>query len=145
MRVLTVPMRNGNSKLEREDIIGYHSSYRTYEEWKPYTREVVPALETVLTVPMRNGNSLPRFIVTKSLLVLTVPMRNGNHAFVCAKRFSSGGSYRTYEEWKHLLNSLTTTVIPVLTVPMRNGNFHVRHLCRGRLIRSYRTYEEWKR
>jgi len=33
------------------------------------------------------------------------------------------GSYRTYEEWKHVLSQGTFSAsIPVLTVPMRNGN-----------------------
>jgi len=32
-------------------------------------------------------------------------------------------SYRTYEEWKHMLNSIAENgEASVLTVPMRNGN-----------------------
>jgi len=77
------------------------------------------------------------------------------------------GSYRTYEEWKHILHNVCQILeIPflpylwgmettkyfrnflkccfVLTVPMRNGNRQygvILHLFKDR---SYRTYEEWK-
>ena len=55
-RVLTVPMRNGNS------ILGitspwYSSSYRTYEEWKLLNSILSIVWSMVLTVPMRNGNT----------------------------------------------------------------------------------------
>jgi len=57
------------------------------------------------------------------MIVLTVPMRNGN--FVKYGNSSSElGSYRTYEEWKHISNHRYP------------DNFYVG---------SYRTYEEWKR
>jgi len=58
-KVLTVPMRNGNSKrLAQAKACGY-SSYRTYEEWKHGWGDfVMDDFNFVLTVPMRNGNSL---------------------------------------------------------------------------------------
>jgi len=58
----------------------FHSSYRTYEEWKRFTTYIrQQTFLSVLTVPMRNGNAL---------------------TFTCVwlLKFSS---YRTYEEWKH--------------------------------------------
>jgi len=55
--VLTVPMRNGNFELMKEN----------------------PDSKTVLTVPMRNGNLYPYIRPTIASLVLTVPMRNGNY------------------------------------------------------------------
>ena len=59
-------------------------------------------------------------------------------------RNSNYRSYRTYEEWKHLLNtSYALQQQSVLTVPMRNGNTNWQAadaVSKG----SYRTYEEWK-
>ena len=101
LRVLTVPMRNGNCWRPCGEL-SKDRSYRTYEEWK--LRKVQFRQGTkriVLTVPMRNGNFfLNLFFSLRSLIVLTVPMRNGN-SVVCVQVFE-------------LLN--------VLTVPMRNGN-----------------------
>ena len=81
VKVLTVPMRNGNARIWATLSTFLISSYRTYEEWKPSsidaTRDTTsscsyrtyeewkhPAPHTrykpyssVLTVPMRNGNS----------------------------------------------------------------------------------------
>ncbi len=80
-----------------------NSSYRTYEEWKPYIRNNLHAsfersyrtyeewklfhgyhfhniLFSVLTVPMRNGNLYDFLHSWKWAIVLTVPMRNGNYA-----------------------------------------------------------------
>jgi len=121
--VLTVPMRNGNNRVERQDIIGYQflpylwgmetsnsknytrkehqSSYRTYEEWKLMKEEAKYINKLVLTVPMRNGNVKNSICSNIENIVLTVPMRNGNNS-------------------SSVSASSTTSV---LTVPMRNGNF----------------------
>ena len=37
--------------------ITFLSSYRTYEEWKPHDKDTLPNGQLVLTVPMRNGNT----------------------------------------------------------------------------------------
>jgi len=50
-------------------------------------------------------------------------MRNGNYQNVTAISLPSSGSYRTYEEWKPMIN------IQVVS----------------KFQSSYRTYEEWKR
>ena len=120
-------------------------SYRTYEEWKLFSRTsgYFGSYSQVLTVPMRNGNGTskldvetifrflpylwgmetPYDIVISSRLgiVLTVPMRNGNNLMHC----------------NHLYQF-------VLTVPMRNGNFFNTVHKNKAIPRSYRTYEEWK-
>ena len=123
----------------------YHSSYRTYEEWKPETVQSILAQMQVLTVPMRNGNTLlPNKIkipleflpylwgmetwlewwyTCLCFCVLTVPMRNGNYAGTVTSMHIFDCSYRTYEEWKHFL-------------PINHYN---------QVKCSYRTYEEWKR
>jgi len=79
-------------------------SYRTYEEWKQRMCLLFRQTYLVLTVPMRNGNlDTPISLANSIWLVLTVPMRNGN----IDKGYDLGllnlGSYRTYEEWKHLV------------------------------------------
>ena len=53
-------------------------------------------------------------------------------------------SYRTYEEWKHAIVKCVEWSARVLTVPMRNGNWSERNLSSKSLFSSYRTYEEWK-
>ncbi len=101
IKVLTVPMRNGN-----------------YQKLT-YIRNNLH----VLTVPMRNGNVLLWRFLKHSNLVLTVPMRNGNTTASAVVSSKSGTflpylwgmetivklppltvipvrSYRTYEEWK---------------------------------------------
>jgi len=124
MKVLTVPMRNGNDCVIATPRIQTTSSYRTYEEWKRYwTPRIWEAIfgflpylwgmETqrkvekpgkgikVLTVPMRNGNSDKSDSTRYHWSVLTVPMRNGNY-------IAASLAY--------------TRSFSVLTVPMRNGN-----------------------
>ena len=145
MRVLTVPMRNGNSGSMQKHVV----------------------FRTVLTVPMRNGNVLQNRKFRLSQTVLTVPMRNGNSIPLPPNRFfqlpflpylwgmettwilwnwyKKQRSYRTYEEWK--LVSAQLGLEPgalVLTVPMRNGNILKYQNMKRLLLRSYRTYEEWK-
>ena len=56
--VLTVPMRNGNSQNPSSSCCASISSYRTYEEWKPLFSILPLHAPRVLTVPMRNGNSI---------------------------------------------------------------------------------------
>ena len=117
-------MRNGNNRCKFRQNYLFHSSYRTYEEWKPPFTNTQPyrqlwflpylwGMETygievsrpvpsfVLTVPMRNGNGWKESHGRNSWTVLTVPMRNGNN--LCC-------------------NSIIS-FLSVLTVPMRNGNF----------------------
>ena len=82
--VLTVPMRNGNLRLGSQSQ-GQHN---------------------VLTVPMRNGNtSTAGFTFRDSISVLTVPMRNGNWMACYLLKNWKYCSYRTYEEWKPLIDS----------------------------------------
>ena len=56
-QVLTVPMRNGNYGEASGTIYGI-GSYRTYEEWKHANGMITPKACLVLTVPMRNGNKV---------------------------------------------------------------------------------------
>jgi len=99
----------------------------------------------VLTVPMRNGNVAKKVLFKTVMVVLTVPMRNGNTPFLfffCEHLLTflpylwgmetslyphllappAFGSYRTYEEWKHI----------------KAADYSAVFYC------SYRTYEEWK-
>ena len=100
-KVLTVPMRNGNSCFSVVLAPVYACSYRTYEEWKLDKLLEFFLCEYVLTVPMRNGNMMWQLLLIGLPLVLTVPMRNGN-----------------------TLHPLSLSAMPVvLTVPMRNGNY----------------------
>jgi len=102
-KVLTVPMRNGNTSFRASSETPPPSSYRTYEEWKQYYESWNDNGTLVLTVPMRNGNFHWARMVTRQSRVLTVPMRNGNHNQSARGQRANKGSYRTYEEWKHLL------------------------------------------
>ena len=54
--VLTVPMRNGNQILCFVGLPVLWRSYRTYEEWKHRSAIASSTVRLVLTVPMRNGN-----------------------------------------------------------------------------------------
>ncbi len=53
-------------------------------------------------------------------------------------------SYRTYEEWKPTTRDIASITFLVLTVPMRNGNRTLLENILGLVIGSYRTYEDWK-
>jgi len=123
----------------------FNSSYRTYEEWKQYTFQVVWCTILVLTVPMRNGNITSVPTVATPNMVLTVPMRNGNwgecdanwkiQREVLTVPMRNGNEVQFQLGYKGYL---------VLTVPMRNGNT-LTILKWSRPHSSYRTYEEWKR
>ena len=118
--VLTVPMRNGNSKFVN----------------------ISKSFICVLTVPMRNGNSDEAF----QYAIENSSYRTYEEwkLYIGLEIKDSGlSSYRTYEEWKHFQNIRYTFVIIVLTVPMRNGN-SLALLPSLRMLSSYRTYEEWK-
>ena len=79
VEVLTVPMRNGNSRGSFPPLFSYSGSYRTYEEWKHRYIWVGYWEKSVLTVPMRNGNEIVEDLGNGHfVVVLTVPMRNGN-------------------------------------------------------------------
>jgi len=55
-------------------------------------------------------------------------MRNGNNELNAKFGGLDSGSYRTYEEWKHIPPVvIDTTWTTVLTVPMRNGNDGIIH------------------
>ncbi len=72
-------MRNGNNALDTKFAGLDSSSYRTYEEWKPYLAlTCISSTYSVLTVPMRNGNFDAVYCIEYKIVVLTVPMRNGN-------------------------------------------------------------------
>ena len=144
-----------------------HSSYRTYEEWKHFLKNIIfyrwfPFLPylwgmetTIFEIRIKGVDS-----------VLTVPMRNGNVVDIVEQMDAHNSSYRTYEEWKLVKNLQYAKQSLVLTVPMRNGNclrllvFHrstwflpylwgmetsIRSVAnRFGTLSSYRTYEEWK-
>ncbi len=121
--VLTVPMRNGNTKESREAREGHKSSYRTYEEWK---------LPSIVQKAFRLHSSYRTYEEWK------LPIRLKQNS-------PRKGSYRTYEEWKHEYGLSDEVVLEmVLTVPMRNGNSSHRPISHVWPRRSYRTYEEWK-
>jgi len=72
---------------------------------------------------MRNGNFGSSVVFCMYTSVLTVPMRNGNLVSVRFSATSTGCSYRTYEEWKLVMERTNDNYRAlVLTVPMRNGN-----------------------
>ena len=58
IKVLTVPMRNGNIDKGYDLGLLNLGSYRTYEEWKQGSDMNINEKIKVLTVPMRNGNFL---------------------------------------------------------------------------------------
>ena len=141
--VLTVPMRNGNILCAPPAGRTRKSSYRTYEEWKLYSKISRRYVRWVLTVPMRNGNLpclesstqyrtfLPYLWGMETTQVTSrvqhetkfLPYLWGMETHACP--IVQGifvRSYRTYEEWK--LGKEITNRIPA------EG--------------SYRTYEEWK-
>jgi len=113
----------------RGGVASRYGSYRTYEEWKRHYDVSKKICPQVLTVPMRNGNTSTGGVSEATLnQVLTVPMRNGNikfrrkckhfHRFLpylwgmetnSSTKSSSGtkSSYRTYEEWKRDLQSIS--------------------------------------
>ncbi len=120
-------------------------SYRTYEEWKllHFLKRCIHAV-LVLTVPMRNGNPLPMLSIEEAEVVLTVPMRNGNHNRCPCYIRCSIGSYRTYEEWKHIF-SHPSILATFSFLPYLWGMETMVFLqCSQSEQRSYRTYEEWK-
>jgi len=101
IKVLTVPMRNGNLEALKEALPRTISSYRTYEEWK---------LSLLL---------LPLHLVLRSYRTYE-EWKPCNSSASCSSSFSS---YRTYEEWKHRWWCRACPhSVWVLTVPMRNGN-----------------------
>jgi len=76
--VLTVPMRNGNSKFPPTIAEIRESSYRTYEEWKPFTRLTALPVRRFLPYLWGMETNVWHILPLHHLLVLTVPMRNGN-------------------------------------------------------------------
>jgi len=54
-------------------------------------------------------------------------MRNGNKFITKSLIDYAFGSYRTYEEWKPIMDRLVACFQKVLTVPMRNGNCHAEY------------------
>ena len=145
LKVLTVPMRNGNSFAILVSILSW-SRFLPYLWGMETWMQIVDCneREIVLTVPMRNGNTASTLEDVEAFFVLTVPMRNGNF-FVYWSDFlvncvltvpmRNGNVHRLF--WIVLRQK-------VLTVPMRNGNLcHILHPL-WKWLSSYRTYEEWK-
>jgi len=98
--VLTVPMRNGNSRYDIQRN----------------------SLSLVLTVPMRNGNGWKRIETGFLTLRSYRTYEEWKHGAIVNVRHIIKSSYRTYEEWKPVRIHINNTVNIVLTVPMRNGN-----------------------
>ena len=100
----------------------------------------------VLTVPMRNGNILASTASNNVLRVLTVPMRNGNFQNLIWSSITYLCSYRTYEEWKLIINKIVLWLIP-LFLPYLWGmeTWLLQEAPVHTALGSYRTYEEWKR
>ena len=100
-KVLTVPMRNGNVAFLWVSLAILLGSYRTYEEWKPYSNSSYQSV-SIMFLPylwgMETRFSSPLF--SSFPPVLTVPMRNGNILTSHSLKRIDVSSYRTYEEWK---------------------------------------------
>ena len=62
--VLILPMRNGNSDIEKY-ALDLACSYPTYEEWKLDMLADILRNKRVLILPMRNGNTITyQFLVS---------------------------------------------------------------------------------
>jgi len=72
-------MRNGNKEYYTKQLVGYLSSYRTYEEWK---------LDTPLIIGTREASGSYRTYEEWKLEVTGKEVQKID------------SSYRTYEEWK---------------------------------------------
>jgi len=103
-------------------------SYRTYEEWKRKRWGWMENRNSVLTVPMRNGN-WSRHNSDSSPVLWFLPYLWGMETppLLSIQASLPVSSYRTYEEWKHLLYNQSLAFMFVLTVPMRNGNLQFRN------------------
>jgi len=80
LKVLTVPMRNGNVQLQFDIVLELVGSYRTYEEWK--------LIETTSSIDMevRSYRTYEEW----------------KHVEFAYGWQMDEGSYRTYEEWKRI-------------------------------------------
>jgi len=160
-------MRNGNSKRSII-VLTKTCSYRTYEEWKPgHTHK--PAVNWSSFLPYLWGmetfyNSIFRPLVLGTFLPYLWGMETSNSG---KTSFIASSSYRTYEEWKHMITGSLEehpfSFLPYLwgmetqlrsKTPIRgrrflpylwgmetsakNSNKSMECIC------SYRTYEEWK-
>jgi len=120
--VLTVPMRNGNYIIHRPSdryfvFLPYlwgmetengSSSRNTRRRFLPY----LWGMETY--------RLLSFFLAPYLFLPYLWGMETLYPLFFIY--WSDFRSYRTYEEWKHLIRYLAVSYVIVLTVPMRNGN-----------------------
>ncbi len=144
--VLTVPMRNGNilNTITKIFALGEFLPYLWGME-TPHSHGSLATTIKVLTVPMRNGNtSGGLFGILWEVLVLTVPMRNGNNFRNIKRILLLTCSYRTYEEWKPTRDAVdtasTSSFLPYLWGMETFLNLEPISLVNS----SYRTYEEWK-
>ena len=102
VRVLTVPMRNGN-------LVFFNFFSKT---------------SAVLTVPMRNGNFFPNKVKINQIISSYRTYEEWKQYYLHSFEYRKSRSYRTYEEWKRFsFSALRRSVCWVLTVPMRNGNY----------------------
>jgi len=120
------------------------SSYRTYEEWKLWSRRVYKEILCVLTVPMRNGNEYQEDDEATRVRFLPYLWGMETKMIQFWVRIQFESSYRTYEEWKLENIKPLSNELYVLTVPMRNGNVSEDDFVQQDISSSYRTYEEWK-
>ena len=100
-----------------------HCSYRTYEEWKPSLSRVSIS-STIEFLPYLWGmETLLNSSVVRWVIKFLPYLWGMETAIREIWNMCSIGSYRTYEEWKHVSNLiLFPSFFCVLTVPMRNGN-----------------------
>ncbi len=115
-------------------LMTYHRSYRTYEEWKPSQCNVSRwnVQSSYRTYEEWKLSSQPRSLTTSST-VLTVPMRNGNTSLLFLLLQLRAVLTVPMRNGNLLpLRPHGCGTVPVLTVPMRNGNAELWNT-RGRL------------
>ena len=78
VRVLTVPMRNGN-------LVFFNFFSKT---------------SAVLTVPMRNGNFFPNKVKINQIISSYRTYEEWKQYYLHSFEYRKSRSYRTYEEWK---------------------------------------------
>jgi len=100
MKVLTVPMRNGNIDVFTDAKSLCKGSYRTYEEWKRTSEQIV---QTVSKSSYRTYEEWKPHTCSHSffLFLRFLPYLWGMETLKMMLLFEScKSSYRTYEEWK---------------------------------------------
>jgi len=171
IRVLILPMRNGNCNHGRDYIKSIFCSYPTYEEWKPIhllpifvylilcsypTYEEWKHTKKSFQEPIRPASFLsylwgmetvylgqiPIFVSN----VLILPMRNGNRVLIQTMNGNWLSSYPTYEEWKrfNLIDNLDESLKEFLSYLWGMETLLSPFSSPFLISCSYPTYEEWK-